>query len=79
MFHNKTIFTSNYDFAKDVCGNCALYFDPLNPDDIFNIIKKNYDNPIKLKDLQKKGVKRLEKMNDWNKTFNQYQKVIKDE
>ena len=78
MFHSKTIFTSGYDFAKDVCGNSAFYFDPLNSDNIFEIIKKNYMNPDKQKELHDNGIKRLKQMNDWNKTFNEYQKVIKN-
>ena len=33
------ILTSNYSFAKDICGDAALYFDPLDPDDIAEKIK----------------------------------------
>lgn len=35
--HSKIpIFTSNYDFAKEICYDSAIYFDPLNDLDIFN-------------------------------------------
>ena len=34
MFHGKTILTSDLDFARDVCGEAAFYFDPLNPQSI---------------------------------------------
>lgn len=30
------IFTSNYDFSKEICGDSAIYFDPLNELDIYN-------------------------------------------
>ena len=35
----KTILTSNFQFAKEVCGDSAFYFDPFNANDIFNSIK----------------------------------------
>ena len=35
-------------------------------------------NPDKQKELHDNGIKRLKQMNDWNKTFNEYQKVIKN-
>jgi glycosyltransferase involved in cell wall biosynthesis len=53
------ILTSNYSFAKDVCQDTALYFDPLDPKDIAEkIIKLSTDNELQ-RDLVKKGIERL--------------------
>lgn len=38
MFHKKPIFTSDLDFAHDVCANNAIYFNPFDPNDIFEKI-----------------------------------------
>ncbi|MGI9255440.1 MAG: glycosyltransferase [Salinispira sp.] len=38
MAHRKPIFTSNLGFARDVCENAAVYFDPYNPADILDKI-----------------------------------------
>ena len=37
------IFTSNYDFSKEICGDSAIYFDPLNELDIYNKLLLLYD------------------------------------
>ena len=34
MKFNIPILTSNFDFAREVCNNAALYFDPININDI---------------------------------------------
>ena len=38
MFHKKPILTSNLEFATDVCKDAALYFDPLDSEEIFSTI-----------------------------------------
>jgi len=38
MHFNLPILTSDLDFARDVCGDAALYFDPWNPTDIIDKI-----------------------------------------
>ena len=39
MFHGIPIFTSEFDFAIDVCQDAAFYFDPLNSHDILSIFR----------------------------------------
>lgn len=36
--HNKPILVSNLPFAKEICGDSAIYFDPYSPIDILNKI-----------------------------------------
>lgn len=52
------ILTSNYSFAKDICGDAALYFDPLNPKDIADKIKLVMNKRVR-EELVSKGNERL--------------------
>jgi glycosyltransferase involved in cell wall biosynthesis len=45
MAMERPILTSNLSFAKTVCKDAALYFDPLNPEDIVNKIILFINNP----------------------------------
>ena len=38
------IFTSDRDFARDVCGDAAWYFDPLNAESIFEVISNAFQS-----------------------------------
>lgn len=41
----KPVFTSNLDFAIEVCGDVAYYFDPHSPISIVGVIKEAFQNP----------------------------------
>lgn len=59
MKMKKPILTSDLSFAKDICQDAALYFDPLDPKDIADkIIKLAEDKQLQDK-LIDKGTKRL--------------------
>jgi glycosyltransferase involved in cell wall biosynthesis len=59
MKMEKPILTSSYSFATDVCGDAALYFDPLDPKDIAEKIKKLVDDKTLQNNLVEKGKKRV--------------------
>jgi glycosyltransferase involved in cell wall biosynthesis len=59
MKMKKPILTSNYSFAKDVCQDAALYFDPLNPVDIAQKIKQLIADKTLQKEIIEKGDNRL--------------------
>ncbi|GAB6045600.1 hypothetical protein JCM11957_11980 [Caminibacter profundus] len=59
MKMKKPILTSNYSFAKDICGDAAFYFDPLNPEDIVNKIIELKENKVLRETLIQKGLKKL--------------------
>lgn len=59
MALQKPILTSNLPFAKTVCGDAALYFDPLEPESIVNCIVKIVNNIMLYKEFQNKGRNRL--------------------
>ena len=61
MKMGKPILTSNYSFAKDVCQDAALYFDPLDPKDMIKKIKMLVRDKALLNKLAEKGRKRVKK------------------
>ncbi|MDX4036791.1 glycosyltransferase [Aliarcobacter skirrowii] len=60
MKMEKPILTSNFSFAKDVCGEAALYFNPLDATDIANKIINLIEDSDLQKELVKKGNDRLQ-------------------
>ena len=70
------ILTSNYSFAKDVCGNAALYFDPLNPIDIADKIIKLVKNEKLRINLIEKGQLRLNKFETSRSRAEKYIKIL---
>ena len=67
MYHKMPILTSDLDFARTVCEDAALYFDPLNSNSIFKAMELIVDNKIE-KELVKKGNENLLKMASWTDT-----------
>ena len=51
----KPILTSDLSFARDICGDAAIYFDPLNPEDISNKIIDLVYNKSKIDELIRLG------------------------
>jgi len=54
------ILTSDLSFAKDICQDAALYFDPLNPEDIAKKIKMLVDDKSLQVELVRLGSKRVQ-------------------
>lgn len=59
MNSGRPILTSERDFARDVCGDAAIYFDPLDPDDIARSILRLRDEPNLRENLIERGKARL--------------------
>ena len=53
------ILTSNYSFAKEICGDAALFFNPLSPRDIIEKIITLSQNKSLQKDMILKGEQRV--------------------
>jgi len=45
MYYERPVFTSNLDFATEVCGEVAYYFNPMDADNMLEVIKNAFDNP----------------------------------
>jgi glycosyltransferase involved in cell wall biosynthesis len=59
MHFGLPILTSGLDFAEEICGDAAVYFDPWSPEDLKNSILKVKNDPVLRKDLVEKGRARL--------------------
>lgn len=55
----KVLLTSNLDFARELCGNAAIYFDPLDAYDIAQKITNIVDDLDYQSELISKGTERL--------------------
>ncbi|WP_128548186.1 glycosyltransferase [Larkinella soli] len=42
------IFTSERDFAVEICGDCAYYFDPLSAQSMLAVLENAYQNPTEM-------------------------------
>lgn len=76
MHHRRPILTSNLDFAKGVCGDSALYFNPTDDKEIFDAISTLMEHP----DLRRKMIARsteiLAKMPSWERAYNLFTRAF---
>lgn len=75
MFMKKPILTSNLSFAKDVCGDSALYFNPFEPDDIFQKIDLLATNKETYRKIIKSHAKNVKPFCSKSSTFKEILKI----
>lgn len=78
MHNKKPIFTSDIDFAHDVCGKSAYYFDPLNAEDILKQITYAFSEDEIRKEKIEQGTKVLSKFLSWEDVLKKYEQLIED-
>jgi len=67
MHYKKPILTSDFDFARHICGKAALYYNPNEVDDICNVILRLKDEPNLYSQLVEEGQTRLKSnFSDWH-------------
>ncbi|MDD5727021.1 MAG: glycosyltransferase [Victivallales bacterium] len=76
MYHRKIILTSDIDFAHDVCGEAAFYFDPLDADSILENINRAYSGPEAGKQKIAAGTENIKQLLTWEQVFEQYQQLL---
>lgn len=77
MVMRKPILTSDLDFARELCGDAALYFDPLSVSDIAEkIIELEGDESLKTR-LVTAGDKRLKEFETAESRTNKYLEIFK--
>lgn len=76
MHHQKPILTSDLDFAHAVCGDAAIYFDPLDPQSIVAAIERLFADDDLRRAVTERGRERLRAMWDWPDVFAAYQRLI---
>ena len=72
MKMRKPILTSNYSFAKSICGDAALYFDPYSPVDIADKIIQICSSKEIMETLRLNGDKRLMSFKSSTERFSSY-------
>lgn len=77
MIMKKPILTSHYSFAKTVCKNAALYFDPYDINDIMNQIRKIYTDKKLYTDLVTKGLNIVKRLPSSKERAHQYLNICK--
>ena len=76
MYHEKTILTSDLDFARDVCGDAAFYFDPLDSDSILSAITLAFAKDGERESRIEKGRMKLDGLLSWEQAFDKYQAIL---
>ncbi|UIJ44436.1 glycosyltransferase [Sphingomonas cannabina] len=76
MDHRKPIVTSDMDFAHAVCGEAALYCDPMDPLSILAAMERVWQDEEVRASLVTNGVRRLSAMWDWPRVFAEYQSLV---
>lgn len=72
------ILTSDRDFAREVCGDAALYVDPLNADSIVQAILRLRDEPGLRERLMEAGRRRLEQsFPTWAEVTERYVELLR--
>jgi glycosyltransferase involved in cell wall biosynthesis len=77
MIMEKPILTSNLGFAHTVCKDAAVYFDPLDPEDIVTKIQQLINNPKQQEELIQKGREEIKKLNTAAERASKYLSICK--
>lgn len=64
MFNKRTVITSDFDFTRDVCGEAAYYFDPLDEESIYRAICAAFADESVRQEKIKLGFKIASDLND---------------
>ena len=78
MHHGKPVFTSNRDFAWDVCGDAGYYFDPLDPQHMLEVIDEGFQNAELMAEKIQIGKHRVTQFPDWNKVAQMYLDLLEE-
>jgi glycosyltransferase involved in cell wall biosynthesis len=66
MHYGRPVFTSDRDFAHDVCGDDAFFFDPHSPDDILRTLEKAFADPEALRARVEDARRRSRSFPSWH-------------
>jgi len=78
MFYNKPVFTSDMDFAREICGDAAYYFNPKDPSQILEIILSAFNDTASMKDKIASGRLRSQQYKDWKTVAKSYMEILQE-
>lgn len=70
------IFTSDRDFAWEICGDAAFYFNPHDSEDILQKLNDGFNNPLELERKVEIGLKLIKSMKSWEEVAVNYLKGL---
>ncbi len=76
MQHGVTILTSDFDFSRDVCGEAAFYFDPMDAVSIHQTLVEAFSDEAERRRRIECGFQRVRQLPDWPTAFSFYQECI---
>ncbi|NHJ31859.1 MAG: glycosyltransferase family 4 protein, partial [Asgard group archaeon] len=72
MNYGKTVYTSDREFAKSVCGTAAYYFNPFSATDIYETILSSYENDEERERKILLGKERMSNIPNWKEVAERY-------
>lgn len=72
FYYRKPVFTSDRDFAKDVCADAAYYFDPLSAQSILSLLDNAYGDAAAMEQKIAAGYERMMSLPDWDAVAEKY-------
>ena len=78
MNFDTPIIASDLDFAHTVCKNGAVYFQPFDGEDLFNVTKDLFSNPEKIENLKANGKEILKGIPSWEVLIEKYVDLLKN-
>src|SRR5690606_18024313 len=78
MITKKPILTSDLDFARNICGDSAVYFDPYDPIDIATKILKVKERPDLQNRLIQNGLRQVKTFLTAQKRADTYLKIVEE-
>lgn len=79
MYFRRPILTSDFSFARDICGEAAAFFDPDSPDDILRTIRHVFESEGEVSRLTTAGEQRLKAMWTWAEVVKALDDVVDQE
>lgn len=76
MYNELPIFTSDIDFAHDVCKDTAYYFNPLDSDSILGKITEAFDSTVEQNQKILNASNNLKSFLSWNDVLKKYERLI---
>jgi glycosyltransferase involved in cell wall biosynthesis len=78
MHHERAVFTSDRDFARDVCGGAAWYFDPHDAENILDVVQEAFANPDEMRRRLAEGRKRCSELPSWPEVTERYVRLLEE-
>ena len=76
MYMKKPIATSNLSFATGICKDASVYFNPMDPENIADVLYELATNEVKQKELIENGIQQLKTFDDSSQRAKKYLQII---